>query len=68
MQLTSREIEILKRISMGHTSQEIATSLSLSKHTVITYRKILFRKLDAINAPFLVRRGFELGILHTIQS
>ena len=62
--LTSREEQILYLISHGHTSSEIAKKLHLSRHTVITYRKILFKKLQADNAPLLVRKGFELGLLN----
>lgn len=61
--LTQREKEVLKAISYGYTTSEIAKELALSKHTVITYRKILFRKLNVLNAPLMVRRGFELGLL-----
>ena len=65
--LTPREHEILNHISYGHTTEEIAILLRLSKHTVITYRKILFRKMNAYNPPLLVRRGFELGFLKNTE-
>ena len=63
--LTEREIQILREISMGNTTKQIAQSLYLSDHTIISYRKLLFRKMDAMNAPSLVRRGFEMGYLST---
>jgi DNA-binding CsgD family transcriptional regulator len=58
-----REIEVLNGISEGLTTKEIANNLYLSDHTIISYRKSLFEKLDALNAPSLVRKGFELGVL-----
>ena len=68
IKLTNRETEILLGISLGHASKEIAKNLFLSNHTIISYRKILFQKLEAQNAPALVRRGFELGILKSIAA
>ena len=61
--VTTREREVLVGISKGLTTREIANSLFLSDHTIITYRKNLFSKLEVPNAPSLVRRGFELGLL-----
>jgi len=61
--LTSREQEVLQGISNGYTTKEIAQTLYLSDHTIISYRKILLHKFKALNAPSLVRKGFELGVL-----
>lgn len=61
--ISSREQEVLQKISEGLTTKEIARHLYLSDHTIITYRKKLFEKLEALNAPALVRKGFELGYL-----
>ena len=63
MKLTDRESAVLEGISKGLTTKEIAKRLYLSDHTIVTYRKILFRKLKALNAPELVRKGFENGVL-----
>ena len=66
--VTYRELQVLEAISRGLTSQEIAKELYLSDHTIIAHRKKLFSKLNAINAPSLVRKGFELGILSSQKS
>ena len=63
MKLTDRESAVLEGISIGLTTKQIAQRLYLSDHTIVTYRKILFRKLKALNAPELVRKGFEHGVL-----
>jgi DNA-binding NarL/FixJ family response regulator len=63
MKLTDRESAVLEGISIWLTTKEIAKRLYLSDHTIVTYRKILFRKLQALNAPELVRKGFEHGVL-----
>ena len=53
--LTEREIEILKFISEGKISTEIAKILSISKLTVETHRKNMLSKTNSKNIN-------ELGI------
>lgn len=61
--LSYRELEVLFNISMGFTTGQIAQKLYLSDHTIITYRKSLLNKLEASNAPEMIRIAFEAGIL-----
>jgi len=63
MIISNREKEVLTDISYGYTIEEIAKRLFLSRHTVISHRKNLFEKLEAKNAPSLIRQGFQMGIL-----
>lgn len=44
-ELTQREIDILRHIALGHSNKEIADSLFISIHTVITHRKNITGKL-----------------------
>lgn len=44
--LTNRELEILKFISQGNTTQDIAEKLYLSKRTVETHRDRIAKKLN----------------------
>jgi len=44
--LTKREVEIIRMVCNGLTSQDIADQLSLSTFTVQTHRKNIFRKLS----------------------
>jgi len=44
--LTKREMEILKLIALGLESKEIAQELFISKHTVDTHRKNIYRKTE----------------------
>ena len=53
--LTDREIEVLKLIAKGHTNQDIASELFISKHTAITHRRNLLQKLNLKNTAALVR-------------
>ena len=43
--LSEREVEIIRHIVNGLTSQEIANKLFISEHTVKTHRKNIFRKI-----------------------
>jgi LuxR family transcriptional regulator, maltose regulon positive regulatory protein len=47
--LSNRELEILKCIAEGQSTQEIAQKLVLSQYTVRTHIKNLFEKLEAHN-------------------
>jgi DNA-binding NarL/FixJ family response regulator len=53
--LTRRERELLKLITEGYTSMEIADKLCISYETVRSYRKTLHLKLDAHNTAELTR-------------
>jgi len=61
--VTEREREILRSMSLGNTSLEIATSLFISEHTVISHRKNLMSKLDARNSAHLIMKGVKMGLL-----
>jgi len=61
--ISTREKQVLESISYGYTVKEIAKKLFLSSHTIISHKKNLCQKLEASNAPELVRKGFELGLL-----
>jgi len=61
--ISHREKEILHLVAHEQTTNEIATQLYISYHTVISHRKRLMEKLDVKNTAGLVRRAFELGIL-----
>ena len=45
---TQREDDIIKRISAGHSTQQIAEQLFISTHTVGTHRKNILKKLKAM--------------------
>jgi len=61
--VSSREIEVLKRIALGETSQEIANELFISLHTVLSHRKNLLLKMDARNTAHLVSIGYMAGYM-----
>jgi DNA-binding NarL/FixJ family response regulator len=59
LQLTPREIEILRLICKSLTSKEIADQLCISANTVETHRKNIMAKTGAVNSVALVRFAFE---------
>lgn len=61
--LSSREKEVLKLIAQEHTTQEIADTLFLSKHTVESYRKTLITKLKVRNLAGLTKYAIRFGLI-----
>ncbi len=57
--ISPRETEILKYISDGLTSKEIAVKLKLSKRTVDTHRTHLMQKLSLKSLPELIRFAIQ---------
>lgn len=57
--LTEREAEVLRLIALGHTSGEIASSLSLSVRTIESHRKHIQQKLGLSSRPELVRYALD---------
>ena len=61
--LTKREIEILKLISQEYTTPQIAEKLFISTYTVDTHRKNLIAKLDVKNVAGLVKYAVQNGLV-----
>ncbi len=66
--ISKREKEVLQLVAFEHSTKEIARSLLISEHTVISHRKNLLLKMDVKNTAGLVRRAFELGFLQTVSA
>jgi DNA-binding NarL/FixJ family response regulator len=65
IELSAREVEIVKLIAKGLTNQSIADKLFLSIHTVGTHRKNILRKLDLNKASELVMYAVQNGLLES---
>jgi LuxR family maltose regulon positive regulatory protein len=61
--LTSRELDVLKRVALMMTSEEIAEELFLSVNTVKTHLKNIYRKLAVTRRFEAVRRAQRLQLL-----
>lgn len=60
--LTRRELEILRMVKEGQSSQQIAASIYLSVYTVETHRRNINLKLGIKNPVELVTRAIEMGL------
>ena len=61
--LTPREIEVLKLVAAGHTSQEIADQLVVSIKTIQAHRANIMEKLELRDITQLVRFAVKHGLI-----
>jgi DNA-binding NarL/FixJ family response regulator len=61
--LTPRELEVVKLIAEGHTSEEIAGQLFISKKTVDRHRANVLEKLGMRNRVQLTRYAIRRGLV-----
>ncbi len=67
-ELTQREREILRQVAMGYSNKEIADSLFISIHTVITHRKNITGKLgiksiSGLTVYAIINRLIDPGLI-----
>lgn len=63
MQLTRREMEILRLLAEGLTTGEMAEKLFTSKRTVETHRQNILEKTQTKNTAALIRLAMTQGLL-----
>jgi DNA-binding NarL/FixJ family response regulator len=61
--LTPRELEVIKLIAEGNTSDEIATALVISRKTVDHHRSNILEKLGMRNVAELTRYAIRRGLV-----
>lgn len=61
--LTVRELEVLRLVSKGNTTNEISSILNIDPETVITYRKNLLKKFKVKNCAELIYVVTKLGLI-----
>ena len=57
--LSTRELQVLRRLALGHTNREIAAAYNISVKTVDTYRLRLLKKLNLRNNAELSRFAIQ---------
>ena len=67
VQLTPSELEIVRLISEGLTTKEIASRKFISFHTVISHRKNIFRKLGVTSISELIMYSIKAGWINSIE-
>ncbi len=60
-QLTSREMEVIHLMLDDKSSDEIAKALFVSKETIKTHRKNIFKKLEIQKLSELIKMAYEMG-------
>lgn len=63
VQLSVRELEVIRLMADGLKAQAIAQELHLSIHTVYTHRKNILRKLGAQNAAEVIRYAYQAQLV-----
>jgi DNA-binding NarL/FixJ family response regulator len=63
--LSNRELQVLRRLAMGHTNHEIAEAYNISTKTVDTYRSRLLKKLNLRNNAELSRFAIQNKLIET---
>lgn len=61
--LTDREVEILKLIAKGFSSQQISKNLFLSFHTITTHRKNICKKLKVNKVSELIACAYKMKMI-----
>lgn len=61
--LNPREVEIIREMSNGLSSQNIGEKLFISKHTVDTYRRAILEKADCQNTAQLIKFSLKNGLI-----
>jgi DNA-binding NarL/FixJ family response regulator len=65
--LTNSEMDIVRLISEGLTTKEIASKKFISFHTVMTHRKNIFRKLGVTSVSELLMYAIKSGWIDLIE-
>ena len=61
--LDSRELQIIREMSNGLSSQNIGEKLFISRHTVDTYRRIILEKSACQNTAQLIKFALKSGLI-----
>jgi DNA-binding NarL/FixJ family response regulator len=61
--LSSREVEVLRHISLGETSREAARAMKISPASVRTHVDTIFEKLGAHSRPAATLKALTRGLI-----
>ncbi|MEN7549895.1 response regulator transcription factor [Rapidithrix thailandica] len=62
-QFSAREMQVIRLIAKGKSTQEIADVLCLSFHTINSHRKNILKKLKVKSPVELVVKAIEMGLI-----
>tara|TARA_R110001606_G_scaffold294759_1_gene442440 strand:+ start:1149 stop:1709 length:561 start_codon:yes stop_codon:yes gene_type:complete len=61
--LNNRELQIIREMSNGLSSQNIGEKLCISRHTVDTYRRSILEKTECQNTAQLIKFSLKSGLI-----
>ena len=61
--LSDREIEVLRRISLGESNKEAARVMQISPSTVRTHVESIYRKLECSSRAAATLKALNLGLI-----
>lgn len=61
--VSARELEVLRHLGRGLSTQELGTALGISPETVKSHIKAIFQKLNVTDRAEAISRAYELGLL-----
>jgi DNA-binding NarL/FixJ family response regulator len=61
--ISARELEVLRHLGRGLSSQELGLALGIGTETVKSHVKSIFHKLEVTDRAEAVARAYELGLL-----
>lgn len=62
--LSAREKQVLEYITMGFTADEIARLIAVSRHTVLTYVRRIYTKLEVNSKAEAIYEAHKHGLLN----
>ncbi len=63
LELTQREVQVLKFLAEGMSSREISKEMFISINTVQYHRKQLLRKTDSHNVAELISKAYKQNLI-----
>ena len=63
IQLTARQVEIVRLVADGNSSKQIAALLNLSPKTIQNHRAEIMRRLSVVSAAEMISKATQLGWL-----
>ena len=61
--LSNKEKEVLRLISEGFTTKEIASKLFVSARTIETHRANILKKLEVKNTAELIKKAAQINLI-----
>ncbi len=66
--MSRKDLEVLRRLSDGETSQQIACALGLGSKAIEYHRSNIIKKLGAKNMTEAISRAFQLGMIPCLAA